>query len=87
MGSAKLDRNLILGEFLNRFLNNFEHWDSGADFIDRYSAVCATLGRQVQIEVIGRANRTGKALTINKVGALMLDDGFEVNVGDVVHLR
>jgi BirA family biotin operon repressor/biotin-[acetyl-CoA-carboxylase] ligase len=82
-----LDRNLILGEFLNRFEVNFEAWDNGADFIDNYSAVCATLGRQVQVEVGGRENRTGKALTINKIGALMLDDGFEVNVGDVVHLR
>jgi BirA family biotin operon repressor/biotin-[acetyl-CoA-carboxylase] ligase len=87
MGSTKLDRNLLLANFLNLFEVNFEKWDEGGDFIDRYSAVCATLGRQVQIEVIGRANRTGKALTINKVGALMLDDGFEVNVGDVVHLR
>jgi BirA family biotin operon repressor/biotin-[acetyl-CoA-carboxylase] ligase len=85
--SNKLDRNLILGEFLNRFEVNFEAWDNGADFIDNYSAVCATLGRQVQVEVGGRENRTGKALTINKIGALMLDDGFEVNVGDVVHLR
>jgi len=86
-GSSKLDRNLILGEFLNRFEINFQMWESGADFIDSYSAVCATLGRQVQIEVAGRENRTGKAVTINKIGALMLDDGFEVNVGDVVHLR
>ena len=86
-GSSKLDRNLILGEFLNRFEANFQMWESGADFIDSYSAVCATLGRQVQIEVVGRENRTGKAETINKIGALMLDDGFEVNVGDVVHLR
>ena len=86
-GSKKLDRNLILGEFLNRFEVNFDKWDSGADFIDSYSAICATLGRQVQVEVSGRANRTGQALTINKIGALMLDDGFEVNVGDVVHLR
>ena len=86
-GSSKLDRNLILGEFLNRFESNFQMWESGADFIDSYSAVCATLGRQVQIEVVGRENRTGKAETINKIGALMLDDGFEVNVGDVVHLR
>ena len=86
-GSKKLDRNLLLGEFLNRFKVNFDKWDSGADFIDSYSAICATLGRQVQVEVSGRANRTGQALTINKIGALMLDDGFEVNVGDVVHLR
>jgi BirA family biotin operon repressor/biotin-[acetyl-CoA-carboxylase] ligase len=86
-GSKKLDRNLILGEFLNRFEVNFDAWESGIDFLDKYSAVCATLGRQVQIEVGGRENRTGKALSINKIGALMLDDGFEVNVGDVVHLR
>ena len=86
-GSKKLDRSLILGEFLNRFEVNFDKWDNGADFIDSYSAICATLGRQVQVEVSGRANRTGQALTINKIGALMLDDGFEVNVGDVVHLR
>ena len=86
-GSNKLDRNLMLGEFLNRFEVNFEKWDNGADFIDSYSAVCATLGRQVQVEVAGRANRIGKAISVNKIGALMLDDGFEVNVGDIVHLR
>ena len=86
-GSNKLDRNLILGEFLNRFEVNLQAWESGRDFLEKYSAVCATLGRQVQVEVSGRENRTGKALTINRIGALMLDDGFEVNVGDVVHLR
>ena len=86
-GSNKLDRNLILGEFLNRFEVNFNAWESGIDFLDKYSAVCATLGRQVRVEVSGRENRTGKALTINRIGALVLDDGFEVNVGDVVHLR
>lgn len=86
-GSNKLDRNLMLGEFLNRFEVNFEKWDNGADFIDSYSEVCATLGRQVQVEVVGRVNRIGKAISVNKIGALMLDDGFEVNVGDIVHLR
>jgi len=86
-GSDKLDRNLILGEFLNRFEVNFEMWEKGADFVESYSAVCATLGRNVQVEVVGRANHIGQAVSINSVGALMLNDGFEVNVGDVVHLR
>jgi len=86
-GFKNLDRNIILSEFLNRFEVNFRAWDSGADFVEKYSNVCATLGRQVQIEVIGRANRIGKAQSINEIGALMLDDGFEVNVGDLVHLR
>ena len=86
-GSKKLDRNLILSEFLNHFEVNFGAWDHGVDFIDKYSTVCSTLGRQVQIEVTGRENRMGRAISINEIGALMLDDGFEVNVGDVVHLR
>ena len=86
-GSNNLDRNLILGSFLNRFESNFKEWDNGGDFVASYSEVCATLGRQVQVEVIGRENRTGLALSINSLGALLLADGFEVNVGDLVHLR
>ena len=86
-GSNNLDRNLILGSFLNHFESNFKEWDKGGDFIGIYSEVCATLGRNVQVEVIGRENRTGVALAINSLGALLLADGFEVNVGDVVHLR
>jgi BirA family biotin operon repressor/biotin-[acetyl-CoA-carboxylase] ligase len=86
-GSNNLDRNLILGSFLNHFESNFKEWDKGGDFIGIYSEVCATLGRNVQVEVIGRENRTGLALSINSLGALLLADGFEVNVGDVVHLR
>ena len=87
IGSKNLDRNLILGSFLNHFESNFKEWDKGGDFIGIYSEVCATLGRNVQVEVIGRENRTGLALSINSLGALLLADGFEVNVGDVVHLR
>jgi BirA family biotin operon repressor/biotin-[acetyl-CoA-carboxylase] ligase len=85
--SKQIDRNLILSDFLNRFESNFSKWDSGMNFIDRYSEVCVTLGLPVQIEVSGRADRRGLAVAINERGALLLDDGFEVNVGDVVHLR
>jgi len=85
--SKQLERNVILANFLNIFHSKFVEWDAGVDFIDRYSEVCATLGLEVQIEVIGRENRTGIAQSINKFGALLLEDGFEVNVGDVVHLR
>jgi len=86
-GSKELDRNVILAKFLNTFQSKFGEWDTGIDFVDSYSQICATLGREVQIEVIGRENRTGIAQSINKFGALLLEDGFEVNVGDVVHLR
>jgi BirA family biotin operon repressor/biotin-[acetyl-CoA-carboxylase] ligase len=86
-GSQELDRNVILSKFLNRFEVNFAEWEAGSDFVESYSNVCATLGREIQIEVVGRENRTGVAKSIDRSGALILEDGFEVTVGDVVHLR
>jgi BirA family biotin operon repressor/biotin-[acetyl-CoA-carboxylase] ligase len=86
-GSSNLNRNLILSNFLNRFESNFKRWDEGEDFIEGYSKICSSLGQRVRVEVVGRENRTGIAQSINASGALILEDGFEVNVGDVVHLR
>lgn len=85
--SAQLDRNQILVQFLELFAAKFQEWDRGRDFTAEYAKVSATLGREVQIEVAGRDNRFGMAQSITSTGALMLSDGFEVNVGDVVHLR
>lgn len=86
-GSRELNRNIILSKFLKLFEGKFSAWETGVDFNESYSNVCSTLGKEVQIEVGGRANRTGIAKSINGFGALVLEDGFEVNVGDVVHLR
>ena len=86
-GSDQINRNQILSQFLGRFNLRFLDWDTGRDFIDEYSKVSATLGCDVQIEVTGRENRIGFAQSITASGALILADGFEVNVGDVVHLR
>ena len=85
--SDQLDRNQILIQFLERFSLRFLDWDTGRDFMDEYSKVSATLGCDVQIEVTGRENRIGFAQSITASGALILADGFEVNVGDVLHLR
>lgn len=85
--SDQLDRNQILIQFLERFSLRFLDWDTGRDFMDEYSKVSATLGCDVQIEVAGRENRIGFAQSITASGALILADGFEVNVGDVLHLR
>jgi BirA family biotin operon repressor/biotin-[acetyl-CoA-carboxylase] ligase len=86
-GSDNLNRNLILSNFLMRFEKNFKMWDEGEDLVESYSEICSTLGRSVRVEVVGRENRTGRAVAINQSGALILEDGFEVNVGDVIHLR
>ena len=86
-GSNLLDRNLILSAFLNHFENLFKEWDSGGDFLEKYRQVCSTLGRQVRVEVLGRDSIEGEAVSITAQGVLILKDGTEVNVGDVVHLR
>lgn len=85
--SDQLDRSRILSQFLNLFVVKFEEWDSGHDFTNEYCKISATLGCEVQIEVAGRENRIGVAQSVTSTGALILADGFEVNVGDVVHLR
>jgi BirA family biotin operon repressor/biotin-[acetyl-CoA-carboxylase] ligase len=86
-GSKKLDRNQLLTEFLNSFERTFAQWDSGANFLDMYRQVSSTIGQEVRVEVAGRPPIEGKAVAISVQGALILSDGFEVNVGDVVHLR
>jgi len=86
-GSNNLDRNLLLSTFLNRLESIFKEWDSGSDFLENYRQISSTLGRQVRVEVLGRDSIVGKAVAITAQGALILSDGAEVNVGDVVHLR
>jgi BirA family biotin operon repressor/biotin-[acetyl-CoA-carboxylase] ligase len=86
-GSNNLDRNLLLSAFLNRLESIFKEWDSGSDFLENYCQISSTLGRQVRVEVLGRDSIEGKAVAITAQGALILSDGAEVNVGDVVHLR
>ena len=86
-GSNNLDRNLLLSAFLNQFADIFKEWDSGRDFLEKYRQVSSTLGRQVRVEVLGRDSIEAEAVAITAQGALILSDGTEVNVGDVVHLR
>jgi BirA family biotin operon repressor/biotin-[acetyl-CoA-carboxylase] ligase len=86
-GSNNLDRNSLLSAFLNRFEKVFHGWDSGSDFQERYRQLSSTLDRQVRVDVVGRDSIEAKALSITAQGALILSDGTEVNVGDVVHLR
>ena len=86
-GSNNLDRNSLLSAFLNRFEKVFHGWDSGSDFLERYRQLSSTLDRQVRVDVVGRDSIEAKALSITAQGALILSDGTEVNVGDVIHLR
>jgi BirA family biotin operon repressor/biotin-[acetyl-CoA-carboxylase] ligase len=86
-GSNNLDRNTLLSDFLNRFESIFTEWESGSDFLEKYRQISSTIGRQVRVEVLGRDPIEAEAVAISTQGALILSDGAEVNVGDVVHLR
>jgi BirA family biotin operon repressor/biotin-[acetyl-CoA-carboxylase] ligase len=86
-GSTNLDRNLLLASFLNQFEKLKSQWESGLDFVVRYQEISSTIGRKVRVDVLGRQPVEGIAISISAKGALILDGGFEVNVGDVVHLR
>ena len=66
--------------------------DQGADGIAAdYAAVCATLGKQVRVELVGGGRMDGIAEGLAPDGALRLRTGegkiLEIRAGDVVHLR
>lgn len=86
-GVKKVDRNFLLPLLLNAFEKDFTAWDEGATFLDAYSQISATLGREVTITVPGGHQHRGLAASIDILGQLHLADGTIVSVGDVIHLR
>ena len=56
------------------------------NFVSNYSSICSTLNREVRI-IDTSGEWMGRAISISKSGALILESGDEVTVGDVVHLR
>ena len=86
-GFAQLDRNLILAAFINHFEINLEMWENDQSFLAQYRSASVTLGREVEITLPGGEKVSSRASDISNAGALILDNGSEVTVGDVVHLR
>jgi BirA family biotin operon repressor/biotin-[acetyl-CoA-carboxylase] ligase len=81
-----LDRNYLLAEFCNEFKKVFEEWDSGSNLITYYSEISSTLNTRVRV-IQPSGEKTGVALKISQSGALILDTGDQITVGDLVHLR
>ena len=82
-----INRNILLAKILNRFREVFTTWESGGDFVNSYLASSATIGEEVEIYLPGDEKLSGRAIGVNQSGALILEGGEEVTVGDVVHLR
>lgn len=95
-GAQATDRDPLL----RAVLRSLEHWytawrDAGGDpagcrLQEAYAAGCATLGREVRVELPGGRHLAGEAVAIDGDGRLVVRaDGSEhpVGAGDVVHVR
>ena len=85
----QLNRNILLAEILAGLTPLLVEWETGSNLsslIAAYSRLSATLGKNVQIELPGGKQLGGIATRIDSSGALALDSGELVTVGDVVHL-
>ena len=86
-GFAELDRNVILASIINHFEINLEMWENDQSFLAQYRSASVTLGRDVEVTLPGGEVVKSRAIDISNAGGLMLENGSEVTVGDVVHLR
>ncbi|MGI9601469.1 MAG: biotin--[acetyl-CoA-carboxylase] ligase [Acidimicrobiales bacterium] len=85
------DRFDLLGELLpalDRRIDELARDQAG--LVAAYRSRCSTLGERVRVDLVGGGEITGKAITVDDRGALLVDTGGTtevVTVGDVHHLR
>lgn len=84
---AVLNRNTILAAIINHFEINLEMWENDQSFLAQYRAASVTLGKDVEVTLPGGEVLKSRAVDISNAGGLMLENGSEITVGDVVHLR
>ena len=88
---VEFDRNVLLAALLNNFAEIFGEWDTGADFRESYRQTSETLGRRVEVQLPhaagDQAAASGVATDVDSDGALILDGGRRITVGDIIHLR
>ena len=87
-GLSEPDREELLISFLMKMSEYLTRWENGdlsllAEYRDRSS----TLGQVISVELPTGEIVEGDATSIDQSGALLLKDGRQITVGDVVHLR
>ena len=82
-----LDRNLLLAAILNELASQLLAWEAGQDLTCDYRNLSATIGKSIRVELPGGRTHEAKAVDIDATGALLLDDGKVITVGDVIHLE
>jgi BirA family biotin operon repressor/biotin-[acetyl-CoA-carboxylase] ligase len=86
-GFTNLNRNTILSAILNHIEVNFQVWELGQSFIEKYRQLSVTIDKDIEATLPGGLSIRSKAIGISESGALLLESGEAVTVGDVVHLR
>jgi BirA family transcriptional regulator, biotin operon repressor / biotin---[acetyl-CoA-carboxylase] ligase len=97
LGSPVLDRTRLLAGILAGLERRYLTWSRESGDTERsglraeYTRLCATLGRQVRVELPGGRLLDGLAADLDADGRLLIsvppDPGLPVAAGDIVHLR
>ena len=86
-GFHNVDREKLLIAILTSFEGYLKRWESNdPTLLSEYCASSATIGRKVSIELPGGEKITALASSIDVTGALVLDNGKNITVGDIVHI-
>lgn len=91
--AASTDRTSLLAAILTGLGRRYQAWrkdPSQADLRDGYLRWCATIGREVRVELPGGALLTGTATDVDDAGRLVVrtpERLVPVGAGDVVHVR
>jgi BirA family biotin operon repressor/biotin-[acetyl-CoA-carboxylase] ligase len=94
-GSAEPDRTQVLLDVVTAVREGYDIWQAGGEqgaerLASSYRANCATIGREVRVELPGGGELLGTATDIDADGRLVVEtsDGAErVGAGDVIHVR
>lgn len=96
-GGRDVDREMLVVALVDALAEVTARWtDSAGDvhaagLVDDVSAVCATLGTHVRVELPGDRQFTGTARRLDREGALVVADAqgaeHQVLAGDVHHVR
>jgi len=97
-GAARIDRPALLAAVLRAFELWYLRWTAGpvpgdadrSGLRPEYLRLCATVGRDVRVELPGGTVMAGRASDVDSVGRLLVDaeDGVHaVSAGDIIHVR
>ena len=93
-GGAADDRGAVLADVLGDLADTYVQWrdaeGDAADLRAAYLASCATIGREVTVELPGGGTVQGLARTVDPDGRLVVGTAHGVRAlgaGDVVHVR